>query len=60
MARRSGSELRAGGEVTDKLDLGEWAWGGGRECAKGGWCAGSAKDLAGEHLDGLLVIDWGW
>lgn len=59
VAGRGGCELWAGGEVADKLDLREWAWGGGRECAESSWGAGGAEDLAGEHGDGFGdVLDW--
>lgn len=52
MAGAGSSQLWAGGEVADKLDLSQRAWSGGGECAKGGWLAGSAEDLAGKHVDG--------
>lgn len=54
VAGAGSSQLWAGGEVADELDLGEWAWSGGGECAKGGWLVGSAENLAGEHDDGLF------
>lgn len=56
MAGAGSSQFWAGGEVADELDLGKWAWCSGGECAESVWLAGSAKDLAGEHIDGGVFV----
>lgn len=52
MAGAGSGQLWAGSEVADELDLGEWAWSGGGECAESDWLASSAEKLAREHIDG--------
>lgn len=59
VAGAGSSQLWAGGEVADELNLGEWAWYSGGECAEGGWLAGSAENLAGEHIDGIVLCGVG-
>ena len=59
VAGAGSSQLWAAGEVADELDLGEWAWCSGGECAEGGWLAGSTEDLAGEHINGNVFCGVG-